>query len=193
MANHLRVVNTLCTATFDLKRNSLDLDRLAAMMNDTVRTAKFPGLQCRFRFPNCICVVTLFASGRMNIAGCTEASLATDAVRHVYREIEVIYPHSPFRSASPVATLQNRVFATHIPFLPREKELDLREILLQNSKQAVYEPENFPGLHFRDQSGIMFVIFSSGKINILAANRQLSVVKRAYHRILGIIRAVITF
>ena len=59
-------------------------------------------------------------------------------------------------------TINNRVYMDQLSF-----EVDLEKLIVElGDYDASYEPEQFPGLHFKDNNGITYLLFGSGKITI---------------------------
>ena len=58
--------------------------------------------------------------------------------------------------------INNRVFIDQLDF-----EVDLEKLIVElNEYDASYEPEQFPGLNFKDDYGLTYLLFGSGKITI---------------------------
>lgn len=58
--------------------------------------------------------------------------------------------------------INNRVFIDQLEF-----EVDLEKLFLElRGYDVSYEPEQFPGMNFKDSHGINYLLFSSGKITI---------------------------
>ena len=58
--------------------------------------------------------------------------------------------------------INNRVFTDQLGF-----EVDLEKLIVELAEyDASYEPEQFPGMQFKDNYGITYLLFCSGKITI---------------------------
>ena len=58
--------------------------------------------------------------------------------------------------------INNRVFMDQLDI-----EVDLDKLIVElNDYDASYEPEQFPGMNFKDNHGITYLLFGSGKITI---------------------------
>ena len=58
--------------------------------------------------------------------------------------------------------INNRVYIDQLDF-----EVDLEKLIVElNDYNASYEPEQFPGMNFKDNYGITYLLFGSGKITI---------------------------
>lgn len=58
--------------------------------------------------------------------------------------------------------INNRVFIDQLDFA-----VDLEKLIVElNDYDASYEPEQFPGMNFKDSYGITYLLFGSGKITI---------------------------
>ena len=59
-------------------------------------------------------------------------------------------------------TINNRVYMDQLDF-----EVDLEKLIIELvDYDASYEPEVFPGMNFKDEYGITYLLFGSGKITI---------------------------
>ena len=60
-------------------------------------------------------------------------------------------------------TIHNRVFTDYLGF-----EVDLQKLIFElQDYDAIYEPETFRGLNFKDKNSRTYTLFSSGKIIIV--------------------------
>lgn len=58
--------------------------------------------------------------------------------------------------------INNRVYIDQLGF-----DVDLEKLIVElNEHDASYEPEQFPGMNFKDSHGINYLLFGSGKITI---------------------------
>ena len=58
--------------------------------------------------------------------------------------------------------INNRVYMDQLDI-----EVDLDKLIVElNDYDASYEPEQFPGMNFKDNHGITYLLFGSGKITI---------------------------
>ena len=58
--------------------------------------------------------------------------------------------------------INNRVYMDQLDF-----EVDLEKLIVElNDYDASYEPEQFPGMNFKDNYGLTYLLFGSGKITI---------------------------
>ncbi|MEE1335306.1 hypothetical protein [Methanobrevibacter sp.] len=58
--------------------------------------------------------------------------------------------------------INNRVYMDQLDF-----EVDLEKLIVKLSDyDASYEPEQFPGMNFKDKHGLTYLLFGSGKITI---------------------------
>ena len=58
--------------------------------------------------------------------------------------------------------INNRVYIDQLGF-----DVDLEKLIVElNEHDASYEPEQFPGMNFKDNHGINYILFKSGKITI---------------------------
>lgn len=60
-------------------------------------------------------------------------------------------------------TIHNRVYTDHMGF-----KIDLQKLIIElEDYDAIYEPETFRGLNFKDKNSRTYTLFSSGKIIIV--------------------------
>lgn len=58
--------------------------------------------------------------------------------------------------------INNRVYMDQLEF-----EVDLEKLIVElDDYDASYEPEQFPGMNFKDDYGLTYILFNSGKITI---------------------------
>lgn len=58
--------------------------------------------------------------------------------------------------------INNRVYIDQLEF-----EIDLEKLIIElDDYDASYEPEQFPGMNFKDSYSITYLLFGSGKITI---------------------------
>lgn len=137
---------------------------------------EYPGLYMRFEEGNPL--VTLYRSGRFNITGGKSKSELDETLQRLVEflsELEIIGPDEDvdFSIRNVVCTVDSG-YELHLSALAASLGLEKTE----------YEPEQFPALVYRPENhGVVFLIFSTGKIVVTGAQSQESA-EKAYKDLL---------
>ncbi len=116
----------------------------------------------------------IFSSGKMVCTGAKSESEVYKAVKNI---IKLLKSHGIEIKGEPIIEIQNIVASANLKALV---DLEKAAYLLEN---AMYEPEQFPGLIYRMKSPrVVLLIFSSGKIVCTGARKE-EEVKEAVNKI----------
>ncbi len=138
---------------------------------------EFPGLVLRLNKPKTATLI--FSSGKMV---CTGAKSEAEVYKAVKNIIKILKSHGIKIRGEPIIEIQNIVASANL-----KAGVDLEEAayMLEN---AMYEPEQFPGLIYRmDEPKVVLLIFSSGKIVCTGARKEEDV-KLAVEKIYNILK-----
>jgi transcription initiation factor TFIID TATA-box-binding protein len=153
------VVNIIGVLDF---RRELDLSAVADLLQSSnivseveYSPEKNHWLQTRFKLDGEKKYVAFYRSGSSALVGCSSFEQLNNLVKLVKSAME------PVIQKPPLLEIKNLVFVGEI-----NQEINLNELAIAAGlEQVEYEPEQFPGLIYRDdQSGTVFLVFSSGKI-----------------------------
>ena len=135
---------------------------MKSFINVEYNPKRFPGLVFRLKQPKTTTLI--FGSGKMICTGAKSEKQAQSAIKKVVR---LLKKGGVILLSKPMIDIVN-VVAT-IDFGER---IDLKKAdhILEN---AMYEPEQFPGLIYRIQEPrVVFLIFASGKVVCTGAKRE---------------------
>ena len=114
----------------------------------------------RLRFWNVhfIKYTAFYGSGKFLITGAKSNQEITDVANNV---VSFIKKHGVDNDIKNI-NINNRVYIDQLDF-----EVDLEKLIVElNDYDASYEPEQFPGMNFKDNYGLTYLLFGSGKITI---------------------------
>nr|WP_326403761.1 TATA-box-binding protein [Infirmifilum sp. NZ] len=138
---------------------------------------EFPGLVLRLNRPKTATLI--FSSGKMVCTGAKSESEVKKAVNSI---IKLLKQHGIDIKNEPIVEIQNIVASAN---LKAGVDLERAAFLLEN---AMYEPEQFPGLIYRmREPKVVLLIFSSGKVVCTGAKRE-EEVKEAVDKIYNILK-----
>lgn len=166
--SELTIVSIVGTGSID---KEIDLNALSddiQVYSHEYNPEKSPGILMKFyeEAPS----VTIFRTGSILIRG-------AETKQEVYKNVNLL--QETFSSlgidiSSPNIKITNIVFTGEI-----SSSINLNELSLQLGLESIeYEPEQFPGLVYRINDGVILV-FSSGKL-VLTGYTDLEVAKQAY-------------
>lgn len=137
--------------------DEVDLNLIANKLENTEYAPdQFPGLVYRMKKPKATFLV--FSSGKMNCTGVRSLKEAKKSINEMLK----IMKRLKFKVHEPRIEVQNVVASCEFGKpIKLEKLLDL--------EGTEYEPEQFPGLVYRTNEGVAFLIFSCGKIVCVGA------------------------
>ena len=99
-----------------------------------------------------------YGSGKFLITGAKSEQELNDVANNV---VSFIQEHGVDNNIKTI-NINNRVFMDQLDF-----EVDLEKLIVElNDYDASYEPEQFPGMNFKDEYGLTYLLFGSGKITI---------------------------
>ncbi len=121
----------------------------------------------------------IFSSGKMV---CTGAKSEAEVKKAVSSIIKLLKQHGIEIKNEPIVEVQNIVASAN---LRASVDLERAAFLLEN---AMYEPEQFPGLIYRmSEPKVVLLIFSSGKVVCTGAKKE-EEVKEAVEKIYNILK-----
>jgi len=165
-----RIENVVASVTLD---QTLDLNVIASVIPTAeYNPEQFPGLIYRIDRPKTATLI--FSSGKMV---CTGAKSEKEVYKAVKKIIQELKSHKIVILKEPKIQIQNIVASAN---LNAEINLEKAAYLLED---AMYEPEQFPGLIYRmEDLGVVLLLFSSGKMVCTGAKKE-DDVKTAVNRI----------
>ena len=165
-----KIENVVASVTLN---QTIDLNAIAgAVFKAEYNPDQFPGLVYRLDRPKTATLI--FSSGKMV---CTGGKSEKDVYRTVRKIIQELKAHKIIIVEEPKIQVQNIVASAN---LGAEINLEKAAYLLEN---AMYEPEQFPGLIYRmEDEGVVLLLFISGKMVITGAKKEEDV-KRAVNKI----------
>ena len=156
----IEIVNVV--ASVDINQ-PLDLPSIVTKVKNANYTPKrFPGIVMRQTKPKS--VILLFRTGKMVCTGTKSKESAHIAVHNAIRELKAngIVIHG-----EPRIVIQNMVASANL-----QSRVDI-ETLFDLSDNAMYEPEQFPGLIYRMKvPKTVLLLFSSGKLVCAGAKSE---------------------
>jgi len=172
---HYKIENVVASVSLN---QSIDLVTIARAMGDEVdyKPEQFPGLVFRLKRPRTATLI--FSSGKMV---CTGAKSEKEVFKAVETIINKLKSKGVELVSEPRIQIQNVVASAS---LDAEVNLEKAAFLLDN---AMYEPEQFPGLIYRmDSPRVVLLIFSSGNMVCTGAKHEEDVkiaVERIYNQL----------
>ena len=139
-------------------KEDLDLSLLVNKLDNTQYDSnRFPGLFLRLKNPKCVFII--FRNGKLILTGLKSSDNIELVLKTLLLKLEKIEEIKLLKDQIKSEIVNIVVTAN----LFREINLDAAAVKLKN---AIYEPEVFPGLIYRSYSPVkcVFLIFSTGKI-----------------------------
>jgi transcription initiation factor TFIID TATA-box-binding protein len=159
----VQIVNVVGSGSLDVE---LDLERLASDIGEPMARydpGKYPGMYLRFSEDKPL--ITVYRTGKYIVTGADsleEAHVFRDRFLNLLSEMGVIdeVTDGGFR-------IQNCVCTGDL-----EENLDLNALTVAlGLEKTEYEPEQFPGLIYRPDSGdAVLLVFATGKVVVTGAN-----------------------
>ncbi len=147
----MKVVNIVATVNMEKPFN---LEELLEKLPDCERA----NVWVKSRIPPYNKYTAFYGSGKFLITGTKSEQELNDVANNV---VSFIKKHGVDNDINTI-NINNRVYMDQLDF-----EVDLEKLIVElNDYDASYEPEQFPGLNFKDNYGITYLIFGSGKITI---------------------------
>lgn len=149
----LEISNIVAVANL---KDKLDLELLSSKLENTELTPTKVWLKMRLQPDNKY--IAFYASGKFLVTGVKTFEEMNRIVERVIRKLIKSDVHVELNEIK----ISNIVLSDQI-----ELKLTLDEIINElNAANSSYEPEQFPGLFYKDSDGISYTLFSSGKIII---------------------------
>jgi transcription initiation factor TFIID TATA-box-binding protein len=169
-----RIENIVATVNLGVE---LDLEKLAErLMMAEYNPDQFPGLILRLTKPRISALI--FRTGKMVATGAKNEEDLKNAVKAL---VKLLRDHGAEVPFDPEVQIQNIVASGN---LHAEVDLEQAVLMLEN---AMYEPEQFPGLIYRMSSPrVVILIFGSGKIVCTGAKSEKDValaVQKLYNQL----------
>lgn len=178
--SQVKICNIVCTFNLGLgKETFIDLRSVAQRArNVEYKPKRFPAIIMRIKNMDqesgslCTCTALIFSSGRIVVAGNKSGTSARVACKRIARIMQKLGYAAHFENFK----IQNVVGS-----LAYGNGLRLATLCQMQSAFCRYEPELFPGLHWKiyspkySDSSIILLIFASGKIVITGARNEASV------------------
>lgn len=155
-----KIENIVATVTLD---QTLDLHAIArSVPNIEYDPEEFPGLI--FRLDNPRLTALIFNSGKMVVTGAKSTQMLIKGFKRIIR---IFVRHGIIIVGKPKIQIQNIVASANL-----NVEVNLEKAAFELSN-AMYEPEQFPGLiHRMSDPKVVLLIFSSGKMVITGAKSE---------------------
>ena len=148
----MEIVNI--TATVIMKK-LFDLDNLHKNLPNSEKTH----LWVKTRIPPYNKYTAFYASGKFLITGVKNYKELNEVAENVVNFLKEYNIDNNIKEIN----INNHVLTDKIDF-----DINLDDLILKlNSTNASYEPEQFPGLIYKYEDKITFVLFNSGKMNIV--------------------------
>ncbi|MEM2109044.1 MAG: TATA-box-binding protein [Candidatus Odinarchaeota archaeon] len=158
-----KVENVVASVSLD---DRIDLNKLSNNISEAeYDPSQFPGLVLRLKDPKA--AILVFNTGRMVVTGLRSEE---DAPKVVARVIEKIKTAGIDIRSEPKIQIQNIVASGN---LGARLDLEVASLTLED---ALYEPEQFPGLIYRAKDPkVVFLLFCSGRIVCTGAKKETNV------------------
>ena len=147
----MKIVNLTSTVIME---KGFDLDELYNKLPNSEKTHVW----IKARIPPYEKYTAFYPSGKFLVTGVKNYEELNNVINNV---VDYLKNHN---IDNEIKTIQ---INNHVLTDDLEKDVDLNDLTIKLSSNNVsYEPEQFPGLIFKDENNITFMLFSSGKINI---------------------------
>ena len=147
----MKVVNIV--ATVEMKK-PFDLEELLNKLPDCERA----NVWVKARIPPYEKYTAFYGSGKFLITGTKSEQELNDVANNTVLYLKEHGINNDIKQIN----INNRVFTDQLGF-----EVDLEKLIVELAEyDASYEPEQFPGMQFKDNYGITYLLFGSGKITI---------------------------
>lgn len=147
----MKVVNIVATVNMIKPFN---LEELLEKLPDCERA----NIWVKTRIPPYNKYTAFYGSGKFLITGTKSEEELNEVANNV---VSFIQKHGIDNEIKNI-NINNRVYMDQLDF-----EVDLEKLIVElNDYDASYEPEQFPGMNFKDNYGLTYLLFGSGKITI---------------------------
>ena len=147
----MKIVNIVATVEME---NPFDLDELLVKLPNCERA----NVWVKARIPPHNKYTAFYGSGKFLITGTKSEEELNDVANNVVSFIQKYGVNNDIKNIN----INNRVYMDQLDF-----DVDLERLIVElNDYDASYEPEQFPGMNFKDEYGLTYLLFGSGKITI---------------------------
>ena len=147
----MKVVNIVATVNMN---KPFDLEELLEKLPNCERA----NMWVKTRIPPYNKYTAFYGSGKFLITGTKSEQELNEVANNV---VSFIQKHGVNNNIKNI-NINNRVYMDQLDF-----EVDLEKLIIElNDYDASYEPEQFPGMNFKDCYGLTYLLFGSGKITI---------------------------
>lgn len=147
----MEIVNIVATVEME---KPFDLEELLVKLPDCEKSSVW----VKSRIPPHNKYTAFYGSGKFLITGFKSEKEINEFATNVVSHINKYGINNKIKNIN----INNRVYIDQLGF-----EVNLDKLIIElNDYDASYEPEQFPGLNFKDNYGITYLIFGSGKITI---------------------------
>lgn len=147
----MKIVNIVATVEME---KPFDLEELLVKLPDCERA----NVWVKSRIPPYNKYTAFYGSGKFLITGAKSEEELAEVANNVVSHIQKYGVDNNIRNIN----INNRVYTDQLDF-----EVDLEKLIVElDDFDASYEPEQFPGMNFKDDYGLTYLLFCSGKITI---------------------------
>lgn len=164
----MKIINIVATAKVE---GTFDLNLIAKRIKEVESSPKFHWLKFRLQPENYY--VAFYQSGKFLITGVKDFRQIDDVVKRVLDRLKQAQIEVRLESV----TVHNIVLMDEIDLSTSLENL----VSVLNDARVSYEPEQFPGLLYKDEDGISYILFSSGK-TIVTGLTDIEIGKRGIQR-----------
>lgn len=143
----------------------------------------FSGLIYRIKNPKVTLI--MFSSGKITSVGSKSEYMAKKAIINTIKELDEMDLIIGSKEMDEI-TIENVVGTGEFGF-----GIDL-ELVSYYLFDAIYEPEQFPGIIYRPYESVVCLLFSSGKVVLVGGKSEKQVIK-AFHDVEKLIHSYLTF
>ena len=147
----MKIVNIVATVNME---KPFDLEELLEKLPNCERA----NVWVKTRIPPYNKYTAFYGSGKFLITGAKSEQELNEVANNVISFIQKYGVNNDIKNIN----INNRVYIDQLDF-----EVDLEKLIVElNDYDASYEPEQFPGMNFKDSYGLTYLLFGSGKITI---------------------------
>jgi len=172
----IKIHNMVITVQF---ADRIDLGKLAGKLPSSAEyfPDNFPGVVYRMKKPRASFLI--FSTGKTTCTGTASLKDAKEAIKNMLKLLKDM----GINVKIPKIVIQNIVASTK---LDTRFDIDKMAFALENSE---YEPETFPGLVYKMEGSVTFLIFSTGKIVCVGA-KSVKDIKESFDRLVKKLREI---
>ena len=147
----MELVNIVATVEME---KSFDLEELLVKLPDCEKS----NVWVKTRIPPYNKYTAFYGSGKFLITGARSEKELNEFAENVVLYINKHGVNNKIKNIN----INNRDYIDQLDF-----EVDLEKLIIElDDYDASYEPEQFPGMNFKDDHGLTYLLFGSGKITI---------------------------